>query len=52
VLKKRLEILDDLNTPARIRERLDDGKHGYQGYFEVFRDSLPSPSPCVRGLGA
>ena len=46
VLKKRLEILERLNTPERIRE------HGYQSYFNEFTEPLPAPSSCVRGLGA
>jgi hypothetical protein len=41
VLNKRLEILDRLNTPERIME------NGYQGYFQEFKEILPSPSIWV-----
>jgi hypothetical protein len=46
VLKKRLVICERLNSPEGIRQ------HGYQSYFSEFSEILPSPSPCVRGLGA
>ena len=49
VLEKRLTILDELNTP----EKLKVGE--YQSYFDLFREPLPQPKKpanlCVRGIG-
>lgn len=44
VLQKRLEILDELNTPDRIK------KHGYQSYFKEFSETLPPPPKCAVGI--
>lgn len=44
VLKKRLEILERLNTPDRMKDE------GYQSYFSEFSAVLPSPSKCIRGI--
>lgn len=49
VLRKRLEILEQLNTPRNIRQ------NGYQSYFKEFPEPLklarPPANCCVRGLG-
>ena len=38
VLRKRLEIIEEQNTPQKIRE------HGYQAYFNIYPEKLcPMP---------
>ena len=42
VLKRRLELIEELNMPFKIKER------GYQSYFESYQDALPIRTKCGR----
>jgi len=42
ILEKRLEIIEQENTPEQIRKR------GYQPYFHIFSEYLPGNTKCGR----
>ncbi len=44
VLRKRLEIIERLNTPDNIHEE------GYQSYFGTFPDPLPFKPKCAKDI--
>jgi hypothetical protein len=42
VLRKRLDLLRELNTPEKIKA------NGYQTYFKVYDEPLPINTKCMR----